>query len=158
YAAGIVPIRKSGDGSRPYDGSKDDGEWSSFIPIEKMPHLFDPPQGMIVTANQRIVGTDFPYFLSPSWAQPYRARRIFELLTEYTKQKKIGAEDFRAIQGDVYSIGGVLFAKQAADILRGRMDSPDDAELREKISQFEKWDGRMNAESTVAPLVLQMRI
>src|SRR5262249_51581721 len=118
YAAGIVPIRKSGDGSRPYDGSKDDGEWSRFISIEKIPHLFDPPQGIIVTANQRIVGTDFPYFLSHSWAQPYRARRIFELLTEYTKQKKIGAEDFRAIQGDVYSIGGVLFAKQAADILR----------------------------------------
>ena len=37
---------------------------------------------MIVTANQRIVGTDYPYFLSHSWAQPYRARRIFDLLNE----------------------------------------------------------------------------
>jgi penicillin amidase len=158
YAAGVVPIRKTGDGSRPYDGSKDDGEWVSYIPLEKMPHLFDPPAGMIVTANQRIVGTDYPYFLTHSWAQPYRARRIYDLLQEYSKKKKITADDFRAIQGDVYSIGCVLFATQAAGILRGRLDAPSDAGLREAVAQLEKWDGRLSADSSVAPLVLQMRI
>ncbi len=158
YAAGIVPIRKSGDGSQPYDGSKNDGEWVSYIPIEKMPHVFDPPDGIIVTANQRIIGADYPYFLTHSWAQPYRARRIFDLLHEYTAKKKLTQDDFRAIQSDVYSIGGVLFAKQAAAILRGRLDSPADASLRDTIAQFEKWDGRINPDSTVAPLVLQMRI
>ena len=53
YAAGVVPIRKSGDGSVPYDGATDDGEWVSFVPFEKLPQLYDPPSGMIVTANQR---------------------------------------------------------------------------------------------------------
>jgi len=158
YAAGVVPIRKSGDGSQPYDGSKNDGEWVSFIPIEKMPHVYDPPAGMIVTANQRIVGADYPYFLTHSWAQPYRAHRILDLLQEYAKKKKMTADDFRAIHGDVYSIGGVLFASQAAAALRGRLEAPADAGLREAIAQFEKWDGRMSADSTVAPLVLQMRI
>jgi penicillin G amidase len=62
------------------------------------------------------------------------------------------------IQGDLYSIGGVLFAKETAAALRGRVETPEDAKLRAAISQFEKWDGRFNADSTVAPLVLQMRI
>ena len=158
YAAGKVPIRKFGDGSVPYDGSKNDGEWTSFIPLDKMPHVFDPPAGMIVTANQRIVGTDYPYFLTHAWAQPYRARRIYDLLQEYSKKKKISADDFRAIQADVYSLGGVLFAKQSAAILRGRVEQPADAALKETIAQFEKWDGRINADSTVAPMVIQMRV
>ena len=90
YAAGVIPVRKSGDGSLPYDGSTDAGEWSGFIPFEELPHLFDPPSGIIVTANQRIVGTDYPYFLTHSWAQPYRARRILDLLQ---KKEKMTAEN-----------------------------------------------------------------
>ncbi|HKP48060.1 MAG TPA: penicillin acylase family protein, partial [Pyrinomonadaceae bacterium] len=35
HAAGVVPIRKTGDGSVPYDGTTDAGEWTSFIPIDK---------------------------------------------------------------------------------------------------------------------------
>ena len=101
----LFPIRKSGDGSVPYDGSTDAGEWISFIPIEKLPKLYDPPSGIIVTANQRIVGTDYPYFLTHSWAQPYRARRILDLLNQ---KPKLTTDDFRRILGDVYSIAGVF--------------------------------------------------
>lgn len=32
YAAGVIPIRKSGDGNTPYDGSTDAGEWTGWIP------------------------------------------------------------------------------------------------------------------------------
>jgi penicillin amidase len=44
----------------PYDGSTDAGEWVSYIPIAKLPQLYDPPSGIIVTANQRIVGSITP--------------------------------------------------------------------------------------------------
>ncbi len=155
YAAGLVPIRKSGDGSVPHDGEKDDGEWASFIPFEKLPQLFDPPSGMIVTANQRIVGTDYPFFLTHSWAQPYRARRILELLQQ---KRKITADDFRHILGDIHSIAGNTFAREAAKNLKGRATLESDLKLRETVAAFEAWDGRLNAESSVAPLVAQMRI
>jgi len=154
HAAGIVPIRKSGDGSLPYDGSTDAGEWVGYIPISKLPNLYDPPSGMIVTANQRIVGTDYPYHLSHSWAQPYRARRIFDLLSEKPKHT---AEDFRRIIGDVYTIAGVSFAQAAVKTLRPKL-TPADDRLRATLDAFEKWDGRVNAESTVAPLVSRMRL
>jgi penicillin G amidase len=154
HAAGVVPIRKSGDGSVPYDGSTDAGEWTSYIPVSKLPTLYDPPSGIIVTANQRIVGTDYPYFLTHSWAQPYRARRIFDLLNEKPKHS-IG--DFRRIQGDVYSIAGNLFAQEAVKLLRPKLTASDE-KLRATLDAFEKWDGRVNAESTVAPIVGQMRL
>jgi penicillin G amidase len=155
YAAGRVPVRKSGDGSLPYDGSTDAGEWVSFIPFDKLPHLLDPPSGIIVTANQRIVGNDYPYFLTHSWAQPYRARRILDLLE---KKQKWTPEDFRAVQGDVYSIAGVTFARNAAKILKGDSTSAENDSLREQLSAFETWDGLLTVNSKVAPLIAQMRI
>ena len=154
HASGVVPIRKSGDGSLPYDGSTDAGEWTDYIPIAKLPNVYDPPSGMIVTANQRIVGTDYPYHLTHSWAQPYRARRIFDLLSEKPKHT---SDDFRRIIGDVYSIAGALFAQEAVKILRPKL-TPADDKLRATLDAFEKWDGRVSAESTVAPMVGQMRL
>ena len=153
HAAGVVPIRKSGDGSVPYDGSTDEGEWVSYIPTDKLPKIFDPPSGIIVTANQRIVGTDYPYFLTHSWAQPYRARRIFDLLSQ---KPKLTTDDFRQIQGDVYSIGLSSFARDSAKILKP-LPAADDQKLRDAVDAFEKWNGEVNAESAVAPLAFQMR-
>ena len=176
YGAGRIPIRKTGDGSLPYDGSTDDGEWTSFIAFDKLPHTYDPPSGIIVTANQRLVGQDYPYFLSHVWAQPYRARRIFNLLSE---KPKLAIDDFRRIQGDVYSIGNATFAKAAAKILK-TMSEPEagrgpragsprgvvvatgsekvpDAKLNQLITDFETWDGMMNADSRVAVIASQMR-
>jgi penicillin G amidase len=154
HAAGVVPLRKSGDGSVPYDGSTDAGEWAGYIPIAKLPTLFDPPSGIIVTANQRIVGTDYPYFLTHSWAQPYRARRIFDLLNE---KPKLTSEDFRRVLGDVYTIAGVSFTREAVKLLRPKL-TPADDKLRATLDEFEKWDGRVSTESTVAALATQMRI
>jgi penicillin amidase len=153
YAAGVVPIRKSGDGSTPYDGTTDAGEWTGWIPFDKLPHLYDPPAGIIVTANQRIVGTDYPYFLTHSWAQPYRARRIFDLLNQ---NPKLTIDDFRKIQRDVYSIGMASFARDSAKLLKPVV-AADDQKLRDSIAAFEQWDGQVNTDSSVAPLVFQMR-
>ena len=151
YGAGRIPIRKNGDGSVPYDGSTDEGEWTSFIPFDKLPHVYDPPSGLIVTANQRIAGTDYPYFLSHVWAQPYRARRILDLLSA---KPKLTTDDFRKIQGDTYSIGNASFAKGVAKILKAA--NPDEGTTR-LINDLESWDGMMNADSRMALVVSQMR-
>lgn len=154
YGAGRIPIRRKGDGSVPYDGSTDDGEWTGFIPFDKLPHSFDPASGIIVTANQRVVGKDYPYFLSHVWAQPYRARRIFNLLSE---KPKLTIDDFRRIQADVYSIANVTFARAAAKTLKSFPGAASDETLRNLISDLEKWDGMLNIDSRMAPVVTQMR-
>jgi penicillin amidase len=152
YGAGKIPIRKSGDGSVPYDGSTDAGEWTGWIPFNKLPHSYDPPSGIIVTANQRVVGTDYPYFLSHSWAQPYRARRIFDLLSQ---KPKLSSDDFRRIQGDVYSIGLTSFAHDSAKLLKPLVGG--DQKFSGLVDAMEKWDGEVAPDSSVAPVAFQMR-
>jgi penicillin amidase len=156
YGAGKIPIRKSGDGSIPYDGSTDDGEWTSYIPFDQLPHSFDPPSGIIVTANQRVVGHAYPYFLSHNWAPPYRARRIFDLLSA---KPKLAIDDFRKIQSDTYSIAGVTFARAAAKALKAA-SAPGAAgtgSLTQLINDLESWDGMMNPDSRGAAIASQMR-
>jgi penicillin amidase len=119
-----------------------------------LPAVYDPPSGIIVTANQRIVGTDYPYFLTHHWAQPYRARRILDLLNE---KPKLSSDDFRRIQGDVYSISGASFTQETVKLLRTKL-TPADEKLKAHLDAFEKWDGRVNAESNVAPLMAYVRL
>lgn len=152
YGAGPIPVRRSGDGSVPYDGSTDDGEWTGFIPFDQLPHQFNPRSGMIITANQRVVGNDYPRFLTHVWAQPYRARRIFELLSQ---KQKLTADDFRRIQGDTYSLAGAIFARETVRTMNGQ--TMDD-KMRAAVASFAGWDARLEAESRVAPIVAQMRI
>jgi penicillin amidase len=157
YGAGEVPVRRSGDGSVPYDGSTDAGDWSGFIPFEELPHVFDPPSGLIVTANSRVVGRSYRHHLTHLWASAYRTRRIYDLLKDKTK---LTAEDFRAVQGDTYSIGGHIFAHEAVRL--GRAVAPltnadEERQFRAALALLEGWDGRVNVDSLAAPLAAEMR-
>ncbi|HEX8180713.1 MAG TPA: penicillin acylase family protein [Pyrinomonadaceae bacterium] len=157
YGAGRIPVRKSGDGSTPYDGATDAGEWTGYIPFNVLPHSYDPPGGIIVTANQRVIGRDYPYFLTHEWAQPYRARRILNLLQA---KPKLTTDDFRAIQADVYSFGGATFARGVVEAMRGESAAAGDPlaeKWRADAAALAAWDGRMDVASHPAALVAQMR-
>src|SRR6478735_2111741 len=79
---GTIPIGRTGDGAVPYDGSTNSGDWVGFIPFEELPNLYDPPRGLIVTANQRTVGASYKHtqFIRDAGA-PWRARRIWDRLS-----------------------------------------------------------------------------
>src|SRR5439155_21272625 len=61
HVAGRLPIRKGWLGDLPVDGSSGDFEWQGFIPFEQLPSAFNPPAGLIVTANQNPFPADYPY-------------------------------------------------------------------------------------------------
>jgi penicillin amidase len=147
YAAGRVPIRKTGDGSLPYNGATDEGAWTGFIPFEELPQLYNPPENFIVTANQRIVGTNYKYFslLARDAAGPWRARRIYDLLKA---NSKVSMNDVRDILHDVFNIP---FANFAREIVRREAASP------ETLSVLRGWDGKMTADSKAAVLVNEIR-
>ena len=153
YAAGQIPVRAGGDGSTPYDGTKDEGEWKGFIPFAELPHVFDPPSGVIVTANNRVVGTSYPHFLTHVWAPPTRARRIHDLLTA---KQKLTAEDFRAVQGDAYTISGHTFTREVARVAREAGLDAKDEKWRETVRLFEAWDGQLTPEARAPRLAVEM--
>jgi penicillin amidase len=150
YSAGRIPLRGSGDGSLPYDGTTDAGEWVSFVPFEELPHVYNPPSGVIVTANNRLIGRDYPHHITHNWRVPYRARRIHELLTS---GRNLTVEDFLSVQGDTYSYPDVILASEVVKLAE-HADSP---QWREMAEVFRGWDGRSNPESKVLPLVAETR-
>jgi penicillin amidase len=152
WAAGRYPIRKRGDGSLPHDGSTDSGDWVGYIPFEATPHLYDPPSGIIVTANNRVVGRTYPYYITNEWVVPYRARRIYDLLTA---KDKMDVDDFRAIQADTYSIPDATFVTEVLKL--GRPLANASSEWRDIVAAFDGWDAIMNAESRTMPLSNAMR-
>ncbi|MEJ7618157.1 MAG: penicillin acylase family protein [Pyrinomonadaceae bacterium] len=161
YGAGRIPVRRTGDGSLPYDGSTDAGAWTRFIPFAELPHVYNPPSGVIVTANSRVVGRSYPYHLTHRWSPPYRARRIYDLLL--AKQKHT-AEDFSAMHGDVYTINGALFAREVVKIgreeaaARGTSNATGapDADWQQTLDLLEQWDHRMASDSRAAILASAM--
>jgi penicillin amidase len=79
---GWIPIRAGGDGALPVPGWTDDYEWTGYIPFEELPRTFNPPQGYVVTANNAVVGEDYPYLISLVYDHGYRARRIVQMIEE----------------------------------------------------------------------------
>jgi penicillin amidase len=154
-ATGRFPIRKTGNGTLPYDGSTDEGEWTGFIPYDAMPSVYDPPGGIIVTANSRITGTDYLYKLTVLPLAPYRARRIQNLL-EAKPEHSI--QDFLAIQGDTYSISGALFAREVALVAR-EDTSPEgkDEKWLAAAHLLSEWDAKVEPDSRAALLASHMR-
>src|SRR5205823_549026 len=94
-APGRIPIRRNHDGWLPVPGWSGEYDWIGYVPAPAMPVAANPAGGMIVTANNKIVPADYPYFLSRDWEPPYRAERITELLHQRARQT---AAESQAIQ------------------------------------------------------------
>jgi penicillin amidase len=132
YAPGRIPVRAHGDGAMPADGWTGDAEWTGWIPFEALPHLFDPPGHVIVTANQRPAWSGYPYMLGLEWPEPYRAARITALLHGRTR---LTADDFAAIQADTVSL-------QARAVLPALLAHarPRDADDVRALDLLRRWD------------------
>lgn len=144
--ASRIPIRRTGDGALPYDGSTTDGDWVGSIPFEELPNLYNPPGGFILTANQRIVGTSYKYTqMSRDAAPPWRARRIYD---ELNANKKATIDLSRDLQHDTLNIPLSNLAKAIVSM---------NAASAETIAVFKAWDGRMLADSRGAVLANEIR-
>ena len=146
YAAGRIPIRKVGDGSMPYDGATNDGEWTGSIPFAELPNLYNPAEGFIVTANQRIVGTSYKYTqISRDAASPWRARRIYELLKT---NPKVTMDDAAAVQLDAMNRPVKNFAREIVDL---------NAASPATMETLKGFDGVMKPESKSALIAAELR-
>ncbi len=147
HATGKVPIRASGDGALPVPGNDDAHEWTGYIPFEKLPSVFDPPSGIIGTANGRITPEGYPYVISNEWGAPYRTQRIYKVLGS---GKKFTPPDMLALQMDAHS----EYDKFTAERLVYAVDhNPRASERARKAADLMRgWDGNMDKDA-VAPTI-----
>ncbi|KGQ21060.1 penicillin acylase family protein [Thermus filiformis] len=100
-APGRFPIRRPGHtGLYPVPGTGE-WDWQGFVPYEAWPRAFNPKEGYVVTANHRVTPPGYPYTLALEWAEPYRARRIEEMLRA---KPRLSLEDMKAVQLDQKSL------------------------------------------------------
>ncbi|NOK62856.1 MAG: penicillin acylase family protein [Chloroflexi bacterium AL-W] len=143
YAPGALPIRSNGEGKAPVPGWTDEYAWEGYVPFDELPQTFNPSKGFIVSANNKVIGDDYPYLISTNWASPHRAARITELI-ERTPQLSI--DDMQAIHADVQSLQAVEMLPYMLQIQSA------DPQKQMAIALLRDWDGSMDGDSAEAAL------
>lgn len=148
HAAGLLPIRRAGtDGSVPYDGADPENDWKGFIPVSAMPRVVNPSSDFVATANQRTIGTSYPYAIRFEATSPTRARRIRDRIGAAKVQgKKLDRGDFESIQLDAVSEPLRRFVQPFVPLL------PADL-----AQGFVGWDGGASEDSTAFLLARTLR-
>ena len=149
---GKVPIRAAGDGSLPVSGADNAHEWTSYIPFEKLPSIYNPPSGIIGTANGRITPDNYPNSVSMEWEAPWRTERIYRVLES---GRQFSMADMLALQNDVHS-EAEQFAAERFVYAVDHATKPS-ARAKQAADLMRSWDGRMLA-SSAAPTIAENSI
>ncbi|MDE0100094.1 MAG: penicillin acylase family protein [Truepera sp.] len=143
-APGRIPIRASGQGQMPSPGWTGTHDWVGRVPFAALPRSYNPAGGRIVTANNRVVGPDYPFFLTDDWAPPYRAWRIETLLDT---EPVHSVASFTAMQQDVVSLAAARLLPVLLEVT-----VPGGEAARRATGLLERWDHRMDRGRT-EPLI-----
>lgn len=138
-AAGRVPIRDPANrvmGRAPVPGWNARYDWKGFVPFDQLPRENDPSAGAIGTANTKIVGPEYPYFLTFDWDEPFRQQRIDKLIVDAPGKQTLKTS--RDAQADVYSPAVAAIKPLMLKLVDGRK-----AVDRGITADLAKWDDRM---------------
>jgi penicillin amidase len=144
YAPGRFPVRASGDGSSPAEGWTGLAEWTGWIPFDELPHAFDPPDHFIVSANDKPVPAEYPHAISGQWTEPYRARRVVDLIAH---KNGLTPEAFATIQSDTLS----LHAQALLPLLLARVH-PANAADEQALATLRQWNHDARGDSAAAAI------
>ncbi|HEY1263321.1 MAG TPA: penicillin acylase family protein [Terriglobales bacterium] len=151
-ATGKIPIRASGDGSLPENGSDDSHEWIGYVPYDKMPRVYNPASGILATANGRVTPANYGFSISTGWEAPWRTERIYQVLES---GKKFGPADMLALQTDIYSAFDKALAEQFVEALSHASTASKRA--RQAAEILRGWNGHMSAGSAAAAITVAGR-
>ncbi len=141
---GKIPQRKNGDGRLPVPGWTDEYEWTGYIPYDCLPHLVNPPQGFIATANNRTFADDYPIDIPIQPINGDRLQRIYELIES---NPSIDIEYIKKMQFDQVSTS----AREILRHLRSlKSDDRYDEHMKSALNHLLKWDGTLAPDSIAA--------
>jgi penicillin G amidase len=131
--AGRLPIRKSGNGTTPMRGWTGEGDWTGWVPAAKLPQSLNPKSALLINANNKVVGDKYPYLITATWPDGYRAGRIREILGE---RRGLTMDDMSALQADAVSPQAI----ELKDLLSGIEFK--DSHARDVAHRIAEWDGK----------------
>jgi penicillin amidase len=145
-AVGAIPSRPNGLAAVPI--TDEHHEWQGYIPFDQLPTAYDPPDGILATANSRVTADNDPTPLTLEWADPYRNERIWKWLEP---KDKLTPQEMLTLQTDVYS----ALDQEIAQRLAYAIDHANHVEprLRQAADLLRSWDGVVGIDSAPAAIV-----
>ncbi len=144
---GRIPIRAAlHSGDVPAAGwRKDQQPTGRSIPFTQLPASFNPPSGLIVSANQPAAGPDYPYRITDRPDYGFRARRIAGILGARIKESApLRVQDMSAVQSDTLNPLAPVLVPYLLDI------SLETAYDRGGQQLLEDWDYNQPVDSAAA--------
>jgi penicillin amidase len=117
------------------------------IPFADLPQVYNPPSGIIATANQNPFPADYKYPVAGVFAPPYRAEQIRARLSS---KQKWTAEQMVGLQKDVYSAFLHFLAKEAVKAWEKKPVRTDASTAA--VTELRAWNGQME-KGQAAPMV-----
>jgi len=148
---GRIPARSGLDGltSRSWaDGSRG---WKGYIAPDEIPQRVNPPQGFLVSANQRMLGTAYPHVIGQDFDSGYRAWRIAEQLEA---MRGITERDLLKLQLDTKTDFYRPYQRLALAALAETPGAVDSSDLRRNL---EAWDGYAEVDSSGLAVLVEFR-
>lgn len=139
--AGAIPRREQNLGLLPAPGWDPAYDWLGMIPWDELPRTYNPASGLVVTANNKMVGDEYPHFMGIETLPGWRAARLEEMLAE---KERFSLRDMEEMQLDTLSKYAAALAPYFAQL------NSDDTWMKVAIAYLRKWDFRMDSESTAA--------
>ena len=147
---GKIPLRNSLNAWVPVPGWGKDYKWEGFVPFDRLPRIFNPENGFIVTANNKIANVDYPFYLSLDSAPEYRAKRITERLKDIIRNSKVTPESMISIHSEITSIPASIIVKSLSEL-------QIDRKKPELLDEFLQWDCKMERSSVFPTIYSEMR-
>jgi penicillin G amidase len=142
---GVLPVRSSGVGSLPSDGTTGEGEWTGRIDSRMLPRLFNPEAGYVTSSNNQI-DRHWSGLITRDWAQPYRTTRLHELIRSAERADPSKAE---AWQNDVHGLAAVaVLAPLESTIAAGTKTGATGAVL-DVLQRLHDWDKQIDGRPVV---------
>ncbi|HIE24824.1 MAG TPA: penicillin acylase family protein, partial [Anaerolineales bacterium] len=142
---GYIPIRTEGHtGMLPVPGWTGEYEWQGYIPFDELPYAYNPPEEYIATANNAVVGLEYPYSISRNFAYGERAKRIVNMI-----ENAPGPISSAYIQ-EMHADNMDIITEPLIDVLMElQLDNTKQENAR---ALFENWDYQMDMDSAPAAL------
>jgi penicillin G amidase len=149
HVAGHLPIRKNCVGDVPSDPAAGECAWEGYIPYKDLPQAFNPPSGIIVTANQNPFPADYEYPVNGKFSPKYRHTQIRALLSARDKWQPA---EILSVQKDVYSAYADFLARQTVAAFDKH---PASGQVKDAVDQLRNWNGQME-KGTAAPMIVAL--
>jgi penicillin amidase len=144
--SGVLPLRASGNGTSPLDGSSGEGEWVGRVEPSTLPRITNPKIGYITSSNNEI-DRRWSGLITRDWAAPFRAMRLHRTLTFTEKWDVSNASQ---LQTDTVSVAAeLILAAIEPAIAAGKASGAREVEIR-ALEELRAWDRRVDARPVVA--------